>query len=130
MPGAALQHDNAEPHAACHTTHSLANNNVQLLPWPSTSLNPNNNSWNELERRVRGRANAPANVRELFQALRQERVAIPTPVVRNLIQSMPERCGQFLILEEDPSPHPLLMCVSLRGKNRLRLTGRLDPRGN
>ena len=37
--GTVLQHDNARPHAVCHTTQFLVNNNVQILPWPSTSPN-------------------------------------------------------------------------------------------
>ena len=44
----------------------------------SSDLNPNKHTWNELERRARGRVNAPANVRELFPALKQEWVAIPS----------------------------------------------------
>ena len=62
--------------------------------WPSMSpdVNPNKHNWNELQRRVRGRGNAPANEQELFQALKQEWVAIPAQVIRNLIQSLPKRC--------------------------------------
>ena len=36
--------------------------------------------------------NAPADVRELFQAIQQEWVAIKEQVIYNLIQSIPERC--------------------------------------
>ena len=51
----------------------------ELSPWPSLSpdLDPNKHTGNELERRVRGTVDAPANVRELFQALKQYWVAIP-----------------------------------------------------
>ena len=64
------------------------------LPCPSLfpDLNPNKHTWNELERRVRSRGNAPANVRELFQALKQERLVIQAKVIHNLIQAMPKRC--------------------------------------
>ena len=41
---------------------------------------------------VRGREDAPSNVRELFRAFQQEWVAIPARVIHKLIQSMPERC--------------------------------------
>ena len=79
--GTVLQHNNARPHAARHITQFLANNNVQILPWPSMSpdLNRNQHTWSELERRVPNRVNAPANVRELVQALQQEWSAIPGP---------------------------------------------------
>lgn len=61
---------NARSHAACNTTQFLANNNV--LPWPSmsTDLNPNKHTWNKLERYVESSVNAPANVLELFEALK------------------------------------------------------------
>ena len=53
--------------------------------------NSNTLIWNELERRVWGRVNAPANALELSQALKQEWVAIPARVIPNPIQFMPER---------------------------------------
>ena len=92
--GTVLQHDNARPHAARHTTQFLANINVQILPWPSMSpdLNPNTHTWNELAKRAPGRVNAPANSCELFQTLKHEWVAIPAKAIYNPIQSMPERC--------------------------------------
>ena len=63
--GAVFQHDNATPHTANLTTQFLANNNVQILPRPfmSPDLNPVEHVRDELDRRVQGRANAPANVR-------------------------------------------------------------------
>ena len=67
----------------------------------SPDLNQNKQTWNKLERRVRGRMNAPANVRELSQALQQERVAIPAQVIHNLIQSTPERCWAVIDSLED-----------------------------
>ena len=92
--GTALQHDDARPHTARHTTKFLANNEIKILSWPSmsTDLNPNKHTWNELERRAPGRVSGPANVRELFQALKQEWVAISEQVIHNLIQSMPKGC--------------------------------------
>ena len=81
--GTVFQHDNARPHAARETTQLLTNNNVQNSPLASMSqvLNPNKHTWNKLERRVRGRMDAPANVRDSFQALKQEWVAIPGQVI-------------------------------------------------
>ena len=81
-----MQH--ATPHSSSPTTSS------KVLPWSSLSpdFNPNKHTWNELERRARGRVNAPGNVHELFQVLKLEWVVIPTHVSYNLIQSIPERC--------------------------------------
>ena len=77
-------------HAASHS--SSPTTTSKILAWPSMSpdSNPNKHAWNELGKRVRGRVNAPANVRELFQALKQEWVAIPAQMIYNLIRSMPE----------------------------------------
>ena len=58
----------------------------------SPDLNPIEGIWEELDRGDGGRLNAPANVRQLFQALQGEWVAISVQVIRNLIQSMPGRC--------------------------------------
>ena len=68
-------------HAASHS--SSPTTTSKILSWSSTSpdLNLNKHTWNELETRVRGRVNAPENVRELFQALKQEWVAIPAQVI-------------------------------------------------
>ena len=41
--GTALQHDNAWPHAARHTTQFLAKNNVKISLWPSMFPNLNSN---------------------------------------------------------------------------------------
>ena len=110
-----LQHDNGRPHAA-HTTQLLANKNVHSSPWPSLSpeLNPNKHAWNESERRFRDRVNAPANVRELFQTLKQQWVPIPAQVIYNLIQSMPGRC--WAVFDSRGGLPPTFLCVSLSRK--------------
>ena len=79
-------------HATSHSSSPMIMS--KILPWHSMSpdLNPNKHTGNRLERCVRGKVNAPATVCELFQALKQEWVAIPAQVIDNLIQSMPERC--------------------------------------
>ena len=99
-------------HATSHS--SLPTTTSKILLWPSMSkdLNPNKHTWNELERRVRGRVNAPANVRDLFQALPQEWVAIPEQVIDNWFSPClrERRCW---ILRRT---YPLLLCVSLNRK--------------
>ena len=84
----ALQHHNATspPVAQHHTTQFLADNNVKILSWPSTSpdSNPNKHTWNKLDRCIQGSVNAPANVCELLQALKQEWVAIPAHVIHKI----------------------------------------------
>lgn len=107
VPGAIFQQDNARPHTARLTTQFLAANNVNGLPWPSMSpdLNPIEHMWDVLDRRVRERVNAPANMRELFQALQQEWATIPAQTVRNLIQSMPRRCRAVIAARGGHTPY-------------------------
>ena len=61
--GAVFQHNNAKTIAARYTTLFVAYNIVQILlclPSPWISLHPIEHIWDELDRRVRGRLNAPA----------------------------------------------------------------------
>ncbi len=52
-PGITFQHDNARPHTARITTQFLAQNNVNVLPWPAVSpdLNPIEHIWMNLGQR-------------------------------------------------------------------------------
>ena len=58
----------------------------EILPWPSmsTDWNPIERIKDELDKRVRGKVNAPANVRGFFRALQQKWVAVPRHVTHNL----------------------------------------------
>ena len=73
----------------------------------SPDLNPNRHTSNSLETWIWGRVNTPANVRELFQALKQEWVAIPAQVIHNLIQSMTKRRWAVTDSWGRPSPPQL-----------------------
>ena len=80
--GTVLEYDNSRPKR--HTTQFLADSNVKILSraFMSPDLNLNKHTWNELERRVRGRMKDPANVHELFQALKQGWLVIPVQVIQ------------------------------------------------
>ena len=56
-----FQQDNARPHAARVCQDFLANHNINPLDWPpySPDLSPMEHLWGEMDRRVRGRRNAP-----------------------------------------------------------------------
>lgn len=94
QPRHIFQQDNARPHTARLTLQTLANNNINVLPWPSMSpdMNPIEHVWDELDRRVRARVNTPINLNELFTALQEEWDTMPADVIRNVIRSMPARC--------------------------------------
>ena len=58
-PGLTFQHDNVRPHTALQsalvTANFLAQNNVNVLPWPALypDMNPIEHIWDELGRRAR-----------------------------------------------------------------------------
>jgi len=86
-----FQHDNARPHAARFTTAFLQGENINTMQWPSLSpdLNPIEHLWDELGRRVGGRARTRA---ELIQILRTEWDIIQQQSIQRLVGSMRRRC--------------------------------------
>ena len=80
---AILMHDNARPHLARICRQFLNRNNVNVLPWPSVSLdmNPIEHIWDYLGRKVQARGNVH-NLRDLKNALIQEWNNIPKVVIR------------------------------------------------
>ena len=88
-----FQQDNARPHAARVTMAFLANENINVLPWPSKSpdLNPIEHLWDQLDRRVRQRQRVPRTLRELAVALQEEWRRIPQERIQRLIRSVPRR---------------------------------------
>jgi len=83
--------------APCHASKrcKAAKDALGLKPmlWmgPSPDLNPIENAWNELDRRLRSRTMSPKNLDELWEALCEEWDAIPASFYTSLIQSMPRR---------------------------------------
>ena len=89
---ATFQHDNARPHTAPVTANFLAQNNVNVLPWPALSLdiNPIKHIWDELGRRARTNHQIN-NVQNLTRALQREWQALPNVLIRRYINSMRRR---------------------------------------
>ena len=83
--------------APCHTAKACKAVKLELglkvLPGvgQSSDLNPIENAWTELERRLRKRSTALKTKDELFSALQQEWAAIPSSYFKKLVESMPRR---------------------------------------
>jgi transposase len=88
-----MMHDNDPKHKANSTTTWLEENEIDVLPWPSQSpdLNPIENLWNEVDRRVRKRAQLPTNKEELWTAVLEEWNGIPPDLCAKLCDTMPRR---------------------------------------
>jgi hypothetical protein len=66
-----FQQDNVQPHVARFCQDFLANHNINPLDWLpySPDLSPIEHLWDEMDRRVRGRRNAPDTLDQLRAAL-------------------------------------------------------------
>ena len=97
-PDMTLRHDNATTHRTGSMADFLQDRNFSVLPWPAKSLdlNPIENVWELLDRRVRARAIPARNVRELAGALVEEWGYILQQELANLVQSMRRRCTAVL----------------------------------
>lgn len=87
-----FQPDNDPKHRSKHVSDLLNREKVKVLKWPSQSpdLNPIENLWEELKRRVKTQNYSNKNV--LFETLKNEWDKIPISRLQKLIDSMPERC--------------------------------------
>ena len=68
---------------------------MEELDWPAQSpdLHPIEHRWDELERRLRARANHPTSVSNLTNALVAEWKQVPTAMFQHLVESFPRQEG-------------------------------------
>lgn len=99
-----LQQDNAPIHSSRETKEHIQNKNIQVLPWPSNSpdLNPIENCWGWLVRKVHENVRQFNNVSELKTKIFEEWSKIDQSYIDNLVQSMPNRLA--LVLEKQGYP--------------------------
>ena len=88
-----FQQDGAPCHTAKKTMKWFKDNQVEVLEWPGNSpdLNPIENLWSRLKRKVS--AKRPSNKRDLIAAIINAWFhLISTDDLKKLVDSMPQRC--------------------------------------
>ncbi|KAG0865681.1 hypothetical protein G6F15_012852 [Rhizopus arrhizus] len=88
-----FQQDNASIHTAKKVSEWLENNNIGVLRWPpqSLDLNPIENLWSILKRRLLQYENQPDGMLELWSRIENVWESITQNECQKLIESMPKR---------------------------------------
>jgi len=100
-----FQDDNCRIHRARIVNTFKEESNITSLSWPAQSpdLNPIENLWAHLEKKVRERKNLPKNLNKLFAALNEEWIKIDNEVLANLVDSMPRRVKEVIKAKGNPT---------------------------
>jgi hypothetical protein len=93
---ALFQHDNASIHASRLTKEWLKSQEIALMKWPARSpdLNPIENLWSFLARKVYEDSRQYNSIDELETAIQQCWNTIPRSLIEKLILSMGDRCWE------------------------------------
>ena len=89
------QHDGCSAHRAKSVSAYLTENGVDVLPWPAQSpdLNPIENVWSIMKRRLRALHTYPSNRDALFAQLCKIWDELPDSYFNALVASMTSRCA-------------------------------------
>ena len=93
-----FQQDNAKIHVSRSTKRWFEAQNIPLLDWPNRSpdLNPMENLWAILARRVYANNKQYETVQELKDAITTAFAELDQEVIDNLVRSMPNRIYQLI----------------------------------
>jgi transposase len=93
-----FQQDNARIHTSQITKDFLCEQNVRVMEWPplSPDLNPIENLWGILSRKVYANGKQYHSINELKKSIQEAWDGIPMTVLNNLVKSMPNRCIEVL----------------------------------
>jgi hypothetical protein len=96
-----LLQDNAPTHSAHLVQHWLHNHGIALIDFPpySPDLNPIENLWQDIEKRVEARG--PTELELLQDVVAEEWAKTPTEFLRKLAHSMPKRCRLVIEAQGD-----------------------------
>ena len=91
-------HDNARPHVSVFAKKFFEKNKIPLLNWPPASpgLNPIENLWDLIDDQLR--TMRPKNLMQLKHMIEQIRVNFQPSTCKGLVDSMPRRLHQCLIV--------------------------------
>lgn len=96
--GVVFQQDNARPHIAKVTLKWLEDHGIERLQWPANSpdLNPIENMWAELKRRLGEYEHPPVGMRQLWERVQDIWDGFGEDYCHRLIESMPRRMAMVL----------------------------------
>lgn len=102
-----FQQDNAAIHVSKKSMAWFSDRNIQVMNWPARSpdLNPIENLWGILARRVYSGGRQFGTVRELQTCVRDEWRKIPSEMLENLIDSMPKRIYETILKNGKPTKY-------------------------
>lgn len=88
-----FQQDNAPIHSSNETKQWLTRNKINSMDWPACSpdLNPVENIWSFIVRKIYAQNKQYATVNELKNAITKAWDAIPQSIIKNYVVSMPNR---------------------------------------
>lgn len=93
-PGDTVFMQNNDPkHKAKITMNWLRNRGITCMDWPAQSpdINPIENLWNILKKKIIVRNQTPQNLEQLWVAVNEEWSKISPEILENLVASMPKR---------------------------------------
>ncbi len=95
---AIFQQDNAPIHVSARSKDWFRDRKIELLTWPARSpdLNPIENVWGILARRIYKNGRQFETVAALKDAIREEWSSLGTEEVKKLIETMPQRIFQVI----------------------------------
>ena len=100
-----LQQDNSSVHTSKIVKNWLKKNKIPVLPWPSQSpdLNPIENLWADLKKRVYRKNHNITSKKVLWNVIQEEWEATPLETCKRLIESIPERLKAVLKVKRNPT---------------------------